>query len=234
MGLFNKRNKAGAGGDQDAEQIRRRPVPQGEPGVDRDYDRTMDGPFDSGEVDDTEGLLDLGSLQIPMVSGMQLRFDMEKDTRRIVGLTCVQGDDTVQVQAFAAPRSSGIWQEIRSDLVKGITDGGGAVTDQSGSLGTELICRLPSRAADGSMVYQPARFLGIDGPRWFVRAVVHGPAASDAAQLKPWLVFLRAMIVHRGDEPKPPREVLALNAPATSAVTQGEPAAGGVAQGATE
>ncbi|MGB3184430.1 MAG: DUF3710 domain-containing protein [Ornithinimicrobium sp.] len=217
MALFTRRSKQATA--DAADQASSRSMPQGEPGIDRDYDRAVDGPFDSGEVDDVEGLLDLGAVRIPMVSGMQLRFDVEKDTRRIVGLTCVMNEDKMQVQAFAAPRSAGIWTDIRADLVKGIKDGGGAVTEQDGLLGTELISRLPARAADKSVVYQPTRFLGVDGPRWFIRAVVHGPAASDAARLKPWLVFLRGTVVHRGDEPKPPREVLALTAPPTSAAT---------------
>ncbi len=207
-----------------------RSAPEGEPGIDRDYDRAVDGPFDSGEVEEGEGLLDLGPLRIPMVSGMQLRFEMEQDTRRIIGLICVMNEDKVQVQAFAAPRSAGIWTDIRADLMKGIKDSGGAVTEQDGPLGTELISRLPGRAADGRVVYQPARFLGVDGPRWFVRAVVHGPAASDVARLKPWLVFLRGTVVHRGDEPKPPREVLTLTAPPTSASAD----TAGVAESAPE
>lgn len=213
MALFNKGRKKGA----DARDLEPTPAPLvGEPGIDRDYDRSADGPFDASEIDPADGMLDLGSMQIPLVKGMQLRFDMEKDTRRIVGLTCSMSENKVQVQAFAAPRSSGIWSDIRRDLIAGIKNGGGAVTEQDGPLGTELITRLPSRHADGSAVYQPARFFGVDGPRWFIRAVVHGPAASNSDQLKPWLTFLRAIVVHRGDEPKPPREVLALTAPATT------------------
>lgn len=214
MALFNRRRKT-AEDAQDQEPVAS--APEGEPGVDRDYDRSVDGPFDAGDVDPAEGMLDLGAIRIPLVKGMQLRFDMEKDTKRLVGLTCALNEDKVQVQAFAAPRSSGIWDDIRKDLVAGIKDGGGAVTEQKGPLGTELVTRLPARHADGTAVYQPARFFGVDGPRWFVRAVVHGPAASNSEKLKPWLVFLRAIVVHRGDDPKPPREVLTLTAPATSA-----------------
>ncbi|MGB5951916.1 MAG: DUF3710 domain-containing protein [Ornithinimicrobium sp.] len=211
MALFNKRSRRTA---EDQDEGPTPPVLEGEPGIDRDYDRRADGPYDSNEVDPATGMLDLGALRVPLVKGMQLRFDMEKDTRRIVGLTCAMNEDKVQVQAFAAPRSAGIWADIRADLVKGIKDGGGAVTEHDGPLGTELITRLPGRHADGSALYQPVRFFGIDGPRWFIRAVVHGPAASNVEQLKPWLVFVRAIVVHRGDEPRPPREVLALTAPA--------------------
>lgn len=221
MALFNKRIKKAA---DSQDQGPTAAVLEGEPGIDRDYDRSADGPYDASEIEPAQGMLDLGSIRIPLVKGMQLRFDMEKDTRRIVGLTCAMNEDKVQVQAFAAPRSSGIWTDIRGDLVKGIKDGGGAVTEQEGPLGTELITRLPSRHADGTAVYQPARFFGVDGPRWFIRAVVHGPAASSVEQLKPWLVFLRAIVVHRGDEPKPPREVLALTAPARAPTAPDESA----------
>ena len=57
------------------------------------------------------------------------------------------------------------------------------------------------------------RFVGVDGPRWFLRVVVNGPAAADDAQMAPVLSFVRSIVVRRGDEPRPPREVLELTAP---------------------
>ena len=43
-------------------------------------------------------------------------------------------------------------------------------------------CSPGSRSArpDGRTGHQPARFIGIDGPRWFLRAVFHGRAVHDA------------------------------------------------------
>ena len=41
--------------------------------------------------------------------------------------------------------------------------------------------RLPSRGPDGRLVYQQMRFIGVDGPRWFLRGVLTGPAAAEAS-----------------------------------------------------
>ena len=54
---------------------------------------------------------------------------------------------------------------------------------------------------DGSNVVQSVRFLGIDGPRWFLRVVVSGDGAFSgdiAAQIDE---LIASFVVHRGDEP---------------------------------
>lgn len=210
MGLFSKRNARRE--DEDAEHSTPA-TPEGEPGVDRDWDRALDGPFDVHERPDAVGRVDFGALAIPAVNGMELRMDVEQDTRRVVGVTCGLGENKIQLQVFAAPRSTGIWDDIRRELVAGIEKAGGSVTIEKGVMGAELLTRLPARSESGETVYRPARFVGVDGPKWFLRAVVHGPASGDEAQLRTVIAFVRDVIVDRGDEPKPPRELLTLIPP---------------------
>lgn len=212
MAIFGRRKATAA---PEPEQVETAPeaAPPGEPGVDRDWERRFDGPYDVSERPDIEGRVDLGALRVPAVRGMELRLDVEKDTGRVVGATCVIAGSTLQLQAFAAPRSSGLWVDIRREIAEGVRKTGGSAEMVDGFFGTELLCRLPGRAPDGRVAIQPARFIGVDGPRWFLRAVVHGPAAVDAATMAPMLKLIREVVVVRGDEPRPPREVLPLTPP---------------------
>ncbi|MBW8173454.1 DUF3710 domain-containing protein [Ornithinimicrobium sp. Arc0846-15] len=211
MAIFGKRQRNSEPVEPEIED--NLPAPDGEPGVDRDWDRPVDGPFDIAERPELDGLLDLGSMRIPQRPGMELRLDVEKSTQRLVGVTCGLGPNKVQLQAFAAPRSSGLWAEIRAALVEGLAKAGGSAEEIESMFGPALQARMPSRSNDGRVVYQPARFMGVDGPRWFLRVVINGPAAGRDDSLNDVLSFVRSVVVDRGDEPRPPRELLELRAP---------------------
>jgi hypothetical protein len=62
-------------------------------------------------------------------------------------------------------------------------------------------------------VFSPVRFIGVDGPRWFLRAVFSGPAAVDQDAASTLLDVVRATVVVRGDEAMAPRELLPLKLP---------------------
>ncbi|MFK5634157.1 MULTISPECIES: DUF3710 domain-containing protein [unclassified Ornithinimicrobium] len=192
-----------------------RPEPAaGEPGVDRPWDRAGDGPYDVSEWRELDGRLDLGALRLPTVQGMQMRLDLDQGANKVVGATLGFGASQLQIQVFAAPRTLSLWDELRPEIARGLVDAGGAAEVVDGVMGKELRARMPGRAPDGGVAFQPARFLGVDGPRWFLRAVVNGPAATDEGQLRPILAFVRQIVVKRGEEPRPPRELLDLTAPA--------------------
>lgn len=189
-------------------------TPEGQPGVDRDWEREVDGPFDVSERPDLAGRVDLGPLKIPAVKGMELRLDVEQKTNNVVGVTCSLAQSKIQLQAFAAPRSAGVWSEIRPQIVEGLVNAGGRAEVVDGVLGKEVVAQLPTRTTDGKAVLAPARFLGVDGPRWFLRAVINGPAANNEKALLAIQTFVRLVVVDRGEEPRPPREVLHLSPPA--------------------
>jgi len=63
----------------------------------------------------------------------------------------------------------------------------------------------------------PVRFVGIDGPRWFLRAMLMGPIAVNATKAAPFEDALRAIIVVRGSEPLPVREPVPLQLPKEAA-----------------
>jgi len=54
----------------------------------------------------------------------------------------------------------------------------------------------------------------VDGPRWFLRGVISGAAATDpeaAAQIEE---LFRSVVVVRGSAPMPPRDLIPLRVPA--------------------
>jgi Protein of unknown function (DUF3710) len=171
------------------------------------------GPFDRSEVDGLEGRLDLGALWLTGLPGMELRLEVEEESQTLVGVTAVLGESAVQLQAFAAPRSEGIWDDIRTEIAASITSQGGTADKTSGPLGAELQARMPGQGPDGRTVFSPARFVGVDGPRWFLRAVLSGRAAIDEDAASALLDVVRATVVVRGDEAMAPRELLALKLP---------------------
>jgi hypothetical protein len=63
---------------------------------------------------------------------------------------------------------------------------------------------------DGS---RPARYLGIDGPRWFLLAVISGKAALDEAVAAAYIDFVKDVVVVRGSEPMAREEPIPLRRP---------------------
>lgn len=177
-----------------------------------DLDRS-DGPFDRSEVKDLDDRLDFGALALRPQAGMELRLDVDEEAGSITGITAVLGESACQVQVFAAPKSGGIWDDIRDEIADGLITGGGSATEELGPLGIELAVRIPARGNDGRTTYSAARFAGVDGPRWFLRAVFSGAAAVDETAAGALLQFVRDTVVLRGSEARAPRELLELKVP---------------------
>ncbi|WP_353508866.1 DUF3710 domain-containing protein [Intrasporangium sp.] len=177
----------------------------------------MAGPFDRSAVSDDSEYLNLGALWLKGKPGMELRLEVNEQEQQITGVTAVLGESAVQLQAFAAPKSEGVWIDIRNEIGKSITDSGGTAEIRTGEFGEELLTRMPQQGPDGRTVFMPARFIGFDGPRWFLRAVVSGRAAIDDAAAADVHDVIRTTVIDRGDEARPPRELLALRLPDTTA-----------------
>jgi len=172
------------------------------------------GPRDVSEVEDTSALLDLGAILVAPSDGMELRLELnEEDGEHVVGVTALIGDSAVQVQAFAAPRSEGIWDEVREEIAAGITQQGGTADIVDGAFGTELLARVPAPDANGRSAFQPARFVGIDGPRWFLRGVISGQGAVQPEAAGMLEQIFRDTVVVRGDSPMAPRDPIVLKLP---------------------
>ena len=180
------------------------------------FDRSR-GPFDESESDAADAelpRLDLGSLRIPGLPGVNVQIEVDQDTQEVRAITAVVGNAAVQLQALAAPRSEGLWDELRGEIVAELTDTQGAsVTEDVGAFGPELRAVVPARSPEGKQVFQPLRFTGVDGPRWFLRAVFMGQAAVHPDPEDRLHHLVRETIVVRGGEARPPRDPLPLRLP---------------------
>jgi hypothetical protein len=170
-----------------------------------------DGPYDEADApDDDIPRVDLGALRVPIVDGVELRLEVN-DQGELGQVLLVEGANIMQVGAFAAPKTSGIWDDVRAEIIGSVTTAGGMAEEVEGLYGIELAAQIPT-GAPGQLA--PARFLGIDRRRWFVRALLSGPAAldPDAAQLL--LSVLAGTVVVRGGDAMPIRDPLPLKLPA--------------------
>jgi hypothetical protein len=172
-----------------------------------------DGPFDVTEVEGRDGRVDLGALWMRGLPGMELRLEVEQETQQVNAATAVLEDSALQLQAFAAPRSGSLWDEIRGEIATAVESQGGTAEEHEGLVGTELRTRMPSAGPDGRTVFAPATFLGVDGPRWFLRGVLSGRAAIDEGAAATLVEVFKAAVVVRGTEPMAPRELLPLALP---------------------
>src|SRR5690606_32473645 len=102
--------------------------------------RAADGPFDESEANPIRPYIDLGGIKILPREGLNLRLEVEEQSKRIVAVGLDYADSTLQVQPFAAPRNAGLWEETREQIRtqidrksvvegKGV-DGGGSPTRQ--------------------------------------------------------------------------------------------------------
>ncbi|HKE52108.1 MAG TPA: DUF3710 domain-containing protein [Actinomycetes bacterium] len=184
-----------------------------------ELDRAGSSPGDQGtgpwDVDDLEhprdGRIDLGALLVPAVQGMELQ--VEVIDQRIVSATALLAGSQLKLQAFAAPRTEGIWEEVRAELKGGISRQGGTVDEVDGPFGRELRARVPTRSKDGRSGVQATRFFGFDGPRWLLHATLTGRAATDPGSAGPIEALLRDIVVVRGGTPMPPRELIPMRLP---------------------
>jgi hypothetical protein len=172
-----------------------------------------DGPYDAGEVpEDGITRLDLGGLRVPGAEGMELRLELDEASEVVQAVTVVHGDSTMQLMAFAAPRTEGIWDDVREEIRKSLASQG-LVDQVESEWGTELHATLTVANPQGQSIMQPVRFVGIDGPRWFVRALFGGRAARDAEAAAGLEAVLRACVVVRGTDPMAPGDPLPLQVP---------------------
>ncbi|MEU9076401.1 DUF3710 domain-containing protein [Kitasatospora sp. NPDC004745] len=171
-----------------------------------------DGPWDHSELENPEeGRVDLGGLLVPGVEGMELRVEVAGDA--IVAATLVLGNSAIQLQAFAAPKSEGIWGEVREEIANGITSQGGLIEEEEGPLGWHLRAQVPVQLPDGTQGVQLVRFVGCDGPRWFLRGVISGQAAVQPEMAGILEQVFQQTVVVRGESPMAPRDPIVLKLP---------------------
>jgi hypothetical protein len=165
--------------------------------------------------------VDLGSVLVPQSEDFRIQVQADQATGVISLVSLVTDTSAVQVQAYAAPRSGGMWSDVRSQISGQVNKSGGLIEQATGSFGVEL--RAQVKGQDGKL--QPARFCGIDGPRWFVRLVFLGQAARDQVAAELLEAAVRGIVVIRGDEAMPMGNALPMRVPAEAMTGASAPTA---------
>lgn len=176
-------------------------------------DRESNGPLDVAEANAVRPYVDLGGVKILPRPDLALRLEIEEGSKRVVAVALDYAESTLQVQPFAAPRNSGLWLEIREQIVEQIARQGGTTQSVDGPFGPELRAEIPAPAGNAPGV-RIARFIGVDGPRWFLRGVISGKGAVDPAAAAQVEDLFRSIVVVRGTTPMPPRDLIPLTVPA--------------------
>jgi hypothetical protein len=172
------------------------------------------GPWDAQDKFPRGDRVDFGSLLVPVIEGFEIQLNLAEDQGPLI--TVLRGDSSLQLQAFAAPKSGGLWDDVRHEIAVAVAEAGGASEEAEGLFGAELRARVVANESGSGTrpgVLQPIRFLGVDGPRWFLRGVVTGPAAHHRSAAEPLEDVFAGIVVVRGEHPAPPRDLLEIRLP---------------------
>jgi hypothetical protein len=176
--------------------------------------RAEGGPWDAEEAFPALERVDLGSLQVPIGPEHEIQLVMAEQHGAWV--TIRYRESEVQIQAFAAARRGALWDDVRAEIAAEVNTAGGRSQETEGSFGIELMAQVPAEPGQGPAELggmRLVRFVGVDGPRWFVRGLFTGPAADGGDQAELLEEVLRNVVVVRGEHPVPPREILELRLP---------------------
>ena len=184
--------------------------------ADRDEaEQSGKGPWDSldSEAPDTDEYLDIGALMLPFLKGSELRLKANSQTGDVLGATITYKSSSLELEPFAAPKSLGLWDEVRADLLKANP----SCKEVDGVFGKELT--LPVKVKGKNLL---TRVVGVDGPRWMLRGIFSGPAAKGGKEKDVLDGYLADLVVVRGDEPLAPRDLVPMHAPITPNQRRGE------------
>jgi hypothetical protein len=179
--------------------------------------RAEGGPWDAEEPFPALERVDLGSLQVPIGPEHEIQLVMAEQHGAWV--TIRYRESEVQIQAFAAARRGALWDDVRAEIAAEVNTAGGRSQEAEGSFGIELMAQVPAepgqpmQGAGEVGGIRLVRFVGVDGPRWFVRGLFTGPAADGGDQADLLEEVFRDVVVVRGEHPVPPREILELRLP---------------------
>lgn len=174
------------------------------------------GPYDLDELPAEAAAvtrIDLGSLHVPTVDGLELRLQIDEATGQIAAVMLSGEEGAIELRAFAAPRNADLWGEVLPQLAADVQARGGQAGQRDGNFGPELVCQLAVTMPDGQQGVQPSRIVGINGPRWMLRATFLGRPAVEMEVGEAWEGVLHHVVVNRGKAALPKGEALPIVIP---------------------
>jgi hypothetical protein len=201
--MFRRKQAAQVEGVQDA-------TAEGSP----EFDPTA-GPWDVGDIDLDDGVerVDLGGLLIAPSPGHELRLQVDESTQEVQAVLIAGEEGAIELRPFAAPRNGDLWSDIRPQIAEDMERRGGQVAEREGPRGVELVGWVPVQVSEDKTAEQPSRIIGINGPRWLLRATYLGQPAVNPDDAADWEAVLGSVIVRRGTGAMPVGDPLPLVLP---------------------
>ena len=198
-------------------RLRRKSEQSAETDADLDGEVSVEavpGPYDADELPagDT-GRVDLGALLIGPEPGRELRLHVDDATGAVQAVMLLGEDGALQLRAFAAPRNGDLWSEARPKIAAEVAEHGGTATEREGRWGPELVCKVQVKTPEGRVGTQETREIGVNGPRWLLRATLLGKPAADIEGSTDWEDVISRVAVQRGAGAMPVGEALTVTMP---------------------
>lgn len=174
------------------------------------------GPYDADELPAEASNIervDLGSLLVAGVPGRELRLQVDEASGNVAAVLLTTDEGALELRAFAAPRNGDLWSEVLPQLEADVQQRGGQAERREGRWGAELLCQLPVQLPDGQTGAQVSRMIGVNGPRWLLRATLIGRPAVDLDHAAEWEDGLSTVAVRRGEHALPVGEALPIVIP---------------------
>ena len=175
-----------------------------------------EGPWDAAEPYPDLQRVDFGSLQVPVLAGTGHPAGLRRAAGRVRDRA--SRAERAPAEAFAAPKRGSLWDDVRAEIAAEIA-ARAAERRRSKPVLSAPNCSPRCRPRLAS----PARACARSGsPAWTARAgscagLYSGPAAESPAAAAPLEALMREVVVVRGDQPVPPRDLLELRLPAEAA-----------------
>lgn len=168
------------------------------PGYNADTSEKITGPFDGDtlDIDDFDfsdfalGILNLGSIRVPLPTGSQVQVEMGEQGPKMLHIVTAYGRMTPV--AFAAPLSSGQWEEAIPEIEKGMVRDGLETEIQEGFFGKEVVGRNENGVV---------RIIGAEGPRWMLRITCAAPLDKEEEMAVLARETAARTFVYRGPDP---------------------------------
>ena len=156
------------------------------------------GPWDAAHAPErpgSAGRIDLGSLRIPAVDGMQIRLESPGgSSQEVSAAVLVLAGSTLELRAFAAPRTAGIWNELREDITAELDRAKARFDVEDGPHGLEILPPLMRRLHGFCAGFSPTSWLcamALPGRRGrFFRFTPPGSALLPPPRIFPVLSLL--------------------------------------------
>lgn len=173
------------------------------------------GPWDVDEATDLETVprIDLGALLVAPLGDRELRVQVDEKSGAVRAVLLANDAGALELRAFAAPRNGDLWGEVRPQIAADTSRRGGTATEREGRFGTELVCEVRMTRADGVAGTQTSRVIGVNGPRWMLRATFLGDPARQPDAAAEWEDAIGQVVVRRGNHAMPVGEQLPLTLP---------------------